>query len=75
MSSNGSERHPSTSHDVEAFFAELVLNDYDGVSLESVGRPLPKFDAMTDPNPARQERLYAAAHENAAVSAGQLPPR
>ena len=80
MSAKGSERqHPETSsprmpQDVEAFLADLVLNDYEGVHLLSIGGEASTFkDGMTDPNPARQEQLYQVAHENAATTSGQLP--
>jgi hypothetical protein len=82
MSSNGSEKHigkvysAPTTADIEAFFADFVLNDYDGVHLESIGQPISKLgDGMVDPNPARQEPLYQATHENADINASQLPPR
>ncbi len=84
MSSHGAERSldrlssPGTPQDVEAFFTDLVLHDPEyvqGVDAEAVEDDARGLgDGHIDPNPARQERLYEVAHENAAVSASQLPP-
>ena len=85
MSANDSERpqgkaySPRTPADLEAFFADMVLNDpeyIEGVQPGASDRATTKLgDGMVDPNPARQEPLYRAAHDNAGVDVGQLPPR
>jgi hypothetical protein len=83
MPSNASERRPGkvstprTVADIEAFFTNVILNDpeyIEGVQLEARDRATTELgDGMVDPNPARQERLYLSAHENAGIDVGQLP--